>query len=202
MTTTTNALEQQIAALLRQLEEMKEAERLEVAQKEAEAVVEKARMEEEQRRLQAEVEAEAERVRCDAEDRRVEQERHKREQEEEARRHSSRKESELTLLAAPETELSKSKGKGPELAPELEGVRESQRFDSCEKWNVECVRLKVRGSHLRFQQILTALQTGRSRSCRLCQELRIGAPPEVELRSSRNDHGRRTVVKGPPRGSE
>ena len=45
--TTTTALEQQIAALLRQLEEMKEAERLEAAQKKAEAVAEKACLEEE-----------------------------------------------------------------------------------------------------------------------------------------------------------
>ena len=58
MTTTTSLLEQQIAALLCQLEEIKEAERLEAAQKEAEAAVEKTRVEEEQRRLQAEVEAE------------------------------------------------------------------------------------------------------------------------------------------------
>ena len=48
MTTTTTLLEQQIAALLCQLEKMKEAERLEVVQKEAEAAAEKARMEEEQ----------------------------------------------------------------------------------------------------------------------------------------------------------
>ena len=48
MTTTTTLLEQQIAALLCQLEETKEAERLEAARKEAEAVVEKACVEEEQ----------------------------------------------------------------------------------------------------------------------------------------------------------
>ena len=62
MTTTTSLLEQQIAALLHQLEETKEAERLEAAWKEAEATAEKARVEEEQRRLQAEAETEAERV--------------------------------------------------------------------------------------------------------------------------------------------
>ena len=48
MTTTTTALEQQIAALLRQLEETKEAKRLETVQKEAEAMAEKACEEEEQ----------------------------------------------------------------------------------------------------------------------------------------------------------
>ena len=62
MTTTTTALEQQIAALLCQLEETKEAERLEAAQKEVEAAVEKAQEEEEQRRLRAE----AKHVRHDA----------------------------------------------------------------------------------------------------------------------------------------
>ena len=45
MTTTTSLLEQQIAALLRQLEETKEAERLEAERKEAEAAAEKARVE-------------------------------------------------------------------------------------------------------------------------------------------------------------
>ena len=80
MTTTTSLLKQQIAALLHQLKETKEAERLEAAWKEAEAVAEKACMEEEQQRLQAEAEAEAERVR-----RVAEQERCEREQEEEAR---------------------------------------------------------------------------------------------------------------------
>ena len=48
MTTTTTLLEQQIATLLRQLEKMKEAKRLEAMRKEAEAAVEKARLEEEQ----------------------------------------------------------------------------------------------------------------------------------------------------------
>ena len=48
MTTTTTALKEQIAALLCKLEEMKEAERLEAARKEAEAMAEKAHMEEEE----------------------------------------------------------------------------------------------------------------------------------------------------------
>ena len=43
--TTTTALEQQIVAIVCQLEETKEAERLEIAQREAEAAVEKAREE-------------------------------------------------------------------------------------------------------------------------------------------------------------
>ena len=47
MTTTTTALEQQIAVLLC-LEETKEAKRLEAVQMEAEAAAEKARVEEEQ----------------------------------------------------------------------------------------------------------------------------------------------------------
>ena len=50
MTTTTTLLEQQIATLLHQLEETKEAERLEAVRKEAEAAAEKACIEE-QRRL-------------------------------------------------------------------------------------------------------------------------------------------------------
>ena len=83
---------------------------------------------------------------AEQEHRKGEQERREREQEEEARQRRPREESTLTPLVAPESELPKSKGKGPELAPELEGVRESQRCDSCEKQNVECVRLKVRST--------------------------------------------------------
>ena len=141
MTTTTSLLEQQIAALLHQLKETKEAERLEAARKEAEAAAEKAHVEEEQRRLQAKAEAEAECVRHVAE-----QERREREQEEEVRQRRPREESSLTPLVAPETELPKSKGKGSELALESEGAQESQRCDSCEKQNAECIRLKVRGT--------------------------------------------------------
>ena len=103
----------------------------------------KARMEEEQRRLQAEAEAEAKRVKCDVEECCVEQERREREQEEEARRRRPHEESELTPLAAPETELPTSKGKGVELAPESEGGQEVRRCDSCEKRNAECVHIKV-----------------------------------------------------------
>ena len=44
------------------------------------------------------------------------------EEEEEARRRRSRQESTLTPVAAPEMELPRSKGKGPELAPESEGA--------------------------------------------------------------------------------
>ena len=145
MATTTTLLEQQIATLLCQLEETKEAEGLEAAWKEAEAAAEKARVEEEQRRLQAEVEAEAERVR-----RIAEQEHREREQEEEAWQRRLHEESELTLLAAPETELPTRKGKGPELALESEGGQELRRCDSCEKRNVECVRIKVSLSFRRF----------------------------------------------------
>ena len=137
MTTTTSLLEQQIAALLRQLEETKEAERLEAERKEAEAAAEKARVEEEERRLQAE----AKRMRHIAE-----QERREREQEEEVRRRRPCEESSLTPLAAMETELPTSKGKGPELVLELEGGQESRRCDSCEKRNVECIRIKVHGN--------------------------------------------------------
>ena len=54
--TTTTALEQQIAALVCQLEETKEAEKREEARREAEATAEKAHKEEEQCRLQAEAE--------------------------------------------------------------------------------------------------------------------------------------------------
>ena len=46
-------------------------------------------------------------------------------------------------MAALETELPKSKGKGSELAPESEGGQELWRCNSCEKRNVECVRIKV-----------------------------------------------------------
>ena len=65
--TSTNSLEAQIAALVHQLEETKEAKRLEKARREVEAAVEKA-CKEEQRRLQAEAEC----ARCDAEECRVE----------------------------------------------------------------------------------------------------------------------------------
>ena len=67
--TTTNALEEQITALICQLKETREAERREEVRREAEckeaeaAAAEKAR-EEEQRRLQAEAEARLERGRC------------------------------------------------------------------------------------------------------------------------------------------
>ena len=69
----------------------------------------------------------------------------RREQQEEAEaRHCKlRLESMLTPVTAPETELPQSKGKGPELAPESEGVQESLRCDSCEKWDAECVQIKV-----------------------------------------------------------
>ena len=151
MTTTTTLLEQQIAALLHQLEETKEAERLEAerleaARKEAEAAAEKARLEEEQRRLQAEVEH----ARRDAEEHHIEQEQREQQQEVEVRRRKSRLESTLTPVAALETELPKSKGKGPELAPESEGGQESRRCDSCEKWNAECVCIKVSDVYLKI----------------------------------------------------
>ena len=82
---TTSTLEEQIAALVRRLEEVKEAKRLEEAGKEVEckeveAVAERACLEV-QHRLWEEAEAWAEHERCDAEEHRVEQER----QEEEAR---------------------------------------------------------------------------------------------------------------------
>ena len=89
------------------------------------------------------MEAEAERVRCDAEERHVEQERHEQEEEAEPRCRRLCLESTLTLVAALETELPQSKGKGLELAPESEGVQESRRCDSCEKRDVECVQIKV-----------------------------------------------------------
>ena len=153
MTTTTTALEQQIVALLRQLEETKEAERLEAARKEAEAAAEKACVEEEEQRLQAE----AEHARRVTEQHCVEQERREKEEVEAARRCRSREESELTPLAAPKTEMPKSKGKGPELALELEGGQESWRCDSCKKQNVECVRIKVSVVDLNSFRLLTAL---------------------------------------------
>ena len=68
--TTTTVLEKQITAFVHQLEETKEAERLELAHREAEATAEKAHEEEAQRRLQAE----AKHVRCDTEECCVEQE--------------------------------------------------------------------------------------------------------------------------------
>ena len=66
------------------------------------------------------------------------------------RRCRSCEESELTPLAAPEMELPKSKGKGPELAPESEGGQELQSCDSCKKQNAECIRIKVSGFDLRI----------------------------------------------------
>ena len=81
-------------------------------------------------------------MRHDAEERRVEQERRKQE-EVEAQCRKLRLESMLTPVAALSPELPQSKGKGPELAPESEGVQESLRCDSCEKWDAECVWIKV-----------------------------------------------------------
>ena len=49
----------------------------------------------------------------------------------------------LTPVAAPEMELPWSKGKGPELGPESEGVQELRRCDSCERRDAECVHIKV-----------------------------------------------------------
>ena len=175
-----------------------------------EATGEKAR-EEEQRRLQAEVEAEAERVRHDAEERRVEQEWREQEEEVEARCRRSHLESTLTSVAAPvaalETELPRSKGKGLELAPESEGVQELQRCDSCEKRDVECVWNKVSLLLVVKTNLLTTLQTGWSCSCRLCQELRIrcstgGGVPVRWKRAWEEDRGegpskRVRVAKGP-----
>ena len=198
MTTTSSLLEQQIAALLRQLKETKEAERLEAVWKEAGATAEKAPVEEEQRRLQAEVEAEAKCVR-----RVAEQECREREQEEEARQRRLREESTSTLLVAPETELPKSKGKGPELALESEGVRESQRCDSCEKRNAECVCLKVCSNKCEYFAITD--QSSKPVvpvAAASARNFGSGALPEVGLRYGRNGSGRRTAVKGPLRGSE
>ena len=103
------------------------------------------------------MEAEAKRVRCIVEERCIEQERCEQEEEVEVRRHRSCQESTLTPVAAPETELPQSKGKGPELTPESEGVRESRRCDSCEKRDAECVRMKVSGFDLRISKLLIAL---------------------------------------------
>ena len=64
-------------------------------------------------------------MRRDAEEHHVEQERREQEEEVEAQRCRSRLESMLTLVAAPEMELPQSKGKGPELTPESEGVQKS-----------------------------------------------------------------------------
>ena len=65
----------------------------------------------------------------------------------------------MTLVVAPEMELPRSKGKGLELALESEGEQESQRCDSCERQDVECVQIKVSGCFLIyfFQNLLTTL---------------------------------------------
>ena len=60
----------------------------------------------------------------DTEERHIEQERREQE-EEEVQRFRSCQESTLTPVAAPEMELPRSKGKGPELAPESEVGQES-----------------------------------------------------------------------------
>ena len=73
------------------------------------------------------------------------------------RRRRLREESSLTPLAAPETELPKSKGKGLELTPESEGGQELWRCDSCEKQNAECVHIKVSIVDLETFHLLTAL---------------------------------------------
>ena len=100
--------------------------------KEAQWEAEKAH-EEEQRRLQAKAEARLEHEWHDAEECRIEQERREQQEEEEAEAQHRRSclESTLTPVAAPETELPQSKGKGLELATESEGAQESQRCNSC-----------------------------------------------------------------------
>ena len=150
-----NALEEQILALVCQLEETREGERQEEAHREAkhkevEAVVERA-CEAEQHRLQEEAEARLKHEWRNAEEHCVEQEPCE-EEEEEARRCRSRLESTLTPVVAPEMELPwrKGKGKGPELAPESEVGQESRRCDSCERQDVECVRIKVSGFYLKI----------------------------------------------------
>ena len=119
----------------------------------------------------------------------------------------------MTPVAAPETELPQSKGKGLELAPESEGVQESLRCDSCKKWDVECVWIKVSILGHQEKDLLIFLQTGHSRSCRLCKELRIrcstggGAP--VRQKRAREEEDRREgpskrarVTRGPALGTE
>ena len=143
----TSTLENQIAALIRKLKEAKEAKKLEEARreaehKEAEAAAERARLEE-QHRLQEEAEAWAERERRDVEERRVEQEK-----QEEARHRQSCQETSMSPVVTPEPVLLQSKGKGLEVAPESEGVQESRRCDSCVRWNVECVHIKVSDTYL------------------------------------------------------
>ena len=98
---------------------------------------------EEQCRLQEEAEAQAERKRRNAEEHCIEQERREKEEEEEARHHQSCQESSLSPVATPGLELPQSKGKGPELALESEGVQESWICNSCIRQNVECVCIKV-----------------------------------------------------------
>ena len=121
-------------------------ERKEAERKEAEVAAERARQEEQQK-LREEAEARIEHKRLAIE----EQERREREEEEEeARCRRSHQESTLTPVVAPETELPRSKGKGPELALESEVGQESRRCNSCERWNAECVCIKVSGSHLRI----------------------------------------------------
>ena len=119
----TNTLEEQIAALVRQLEETREAKkRKEVEWKEAEAVAERAHQEE-QRRLREEAEACLKRERRNVEECRVEQER--REQEEEEARHRRS-------------------------CQESKRAQESQRCDSCERRDVECIQIKVSDEFLIF----------------------------------------------------
>ena len=66
----------------------------------------------------------------------------------------------MTPVAAPGLELPRSKGKGPELALESEGVQESQRCDSCERQNAECIHVKVSRTNLRFVTVVTPSQLG------------------------------------------
>ena len=142
--TSTGALEEQIAALIQRLEEMKETKRLEKEHKEAEAMAEKACLEEECR-LQEEEMVRAECKRCDAEECHMEQER----QEEEARWRESCQETSPSPVVTPGPELPQ-KGKEPEVALELEVAEESRRCDSCVRWNMECIRIKVSTSNWMF----------------------------------------------------
>ena len=49
--------------------------------------------------------------------------------------------------------LQQSKGKGPEVALESEGVQESWRCDSCVRQNTECLCIKVSANNLRFSDL-------------------------------------------------
>ena len=105
------------------------------------------------------------------------------ERQEEVRWRESRQETSLSPEASPVPELPWSKGKELEVAPESEVVQESRRCDSCMKWNMECVRIKVSVQSLVSLSVLTRYRLAAPALVTSVKSSRSAAPLEVGFRS-------------------